>query len=390
MPTNLPPHVKALEKKVLAARTTAEKIKALEEYLAAIPDHKGTAKLRANVKKRIAKLRLELEEERRKRAAVSVLSGKFAIKKEGAAQVVLLGLANSGKSSVLAALTNAKPLISERPFTTTEPVPGMMSYEDVQIQLVEAPPIFEGASEGEGWGPKSLSLSRNADAIALVVDLSQDPVEQFGVLKKELENSRVALEPPSCRIEFEKRGEGGISLVAFGELEDDPQLIKEFLREAGVRNAVIRIWGKASLQDVLRAVTGGYVHKPAVVVANKVDVPGSREKLRLLLDAVEGKVAVVPFSAKTGEGVEELKKAIFSSLDIVRVYTKPPKGPKAEKPIVVKKGTTVIEVAKIVHSDLYERFSYARIWGASAKFPGEKVGANHVLMDGDVVEIHIR
>ncbi|UCH03330.1 MAG: 50S ribosome-binding GTPase, partial [Candidatus Bathyarchaeota archaeon] len=157
MPTNLPPQCGELEKEYLAAKTLQEKIIALQKYLSAIPKHKGTQRLRSRLKTKLSKLRMEAEIQKSGKTASS-FRGKFAIKKEGAAQIIILGVTSSGKSSLLTALTNAKPKILNQPMTTTMPIPGMMVVDDVQIQLVEAPALFQRASEGVGWGSKVLSL----------------------------------------------------------------------------------------------------------------------------------------------------------------------------------------------------------------------------------------
>lgn len=150
MPANLPPECCVLERKYFEAETVPEKIKALENYHAAIPKHKGTERLRAQIKRRISKLRLELEERKKQKARMSLASGSYAVKKEGVGQVVILGASNAGKSSLLQTLTNASLAISDHPFTTTKPIPGMVIFEDVQIQLLEAPALYKGASERRG------------------------------------------------------------------------------------------------------------------------------------------------------------------------------------------------------------------------------------------------
>ena len=142
MPANLPPECRVLERKYFEAETVPEKIKALENYHAAIPKHKGTERLRAQIKRGISKLRLELEERKKQKARMSLA--------EGVGQVVILGASNAGKSSLLQTLTNASLAISDHPFTTTKPIPGMVIFEDVQIQLLEAPALYKGASERRG------------------------------------------------------------------------------------------------------------------------------------------------------------------------------------------------------------------------------------------------
>ena len=192
MPTNLPPQCRLLEKKYLEAETLTEKIQALEEYYSSIPKHKGTERLRNQIKRKLARLRLEVEERKRQKSSAS---GIYSIKKEGASQVAILGTTGSGKSSLLAALTNAKPEISDHPFTTLEPIPGMMPFEDIQIQILEVPAIFEGASEGKGWGMRALGLARNSDGLILLSDLSvDDSCAQLDMMINELNGARIRVE----------------------------------------------------------------------------------------------------------------------------------------------------------------------------------------------------
>ncbi|MEM2587860.1 MAG: GTPase, partial [Candidatus Bathyarchaeia archaeon] len=179
MVTNLPAEAKAKWAQVVACRSTQEKIKLMREFLSLVPKHKGTSRLVANVKRRIAELERELEESKARRKGGGV---GFALPKEGAGQIVILGPPNVGKSSLLASVTNAKPEISPIPFTTQRPIPGMLQYQDIQFQLVEAPAIVEGASEGRMGGTQVLGLARNADGLIVMVDLSEDPVKQISMV----------------------------------------------------------------------------------------------------------------------------------------------------------------------------------------------------------------
>lgn len=225
MPTNLPPQCTELERKYLEAKTLQERIAALQEYHVAIPKHKGTERLRKQVKTKL-KLRMELEGKKDGRASSSA-SGKFAIKKEGTAQIVMLGPTGSGKSSLLSTLTKVAPKILDQPFTTTEPIPGMTSFEDIQIQLIEVPAIFEGASAGFGWGFKVLSLARNADGLILLVDLSRDdPSVQLEMMIKELNNANIIVTERRGRVEIKRKENGGIQVVCFGEFDGTSDDVK--------------------------------------------------------------------------------------------------------------------------------------------------------------------
>jgi len=388
MPTNLPPQCRLLEKKYLEATTLPEKIKALEEYHSAIPKHKGTERLRAQIKMKLSKLRLEMEERKKQRATTSSDSGRYSVKKEGAAQVVILGLTNSGKSSLLRALTNADPEISSHPFTTTEPIPGMMPFEDIQVQLLEAPALFEGASEGREWGLRTLSLARNADGLILLVDLStRDPCTQLEVMIEELNSARIRVEEGGSRVEVEKRDEGGIQFICSGKFLGEMDEIRRFLIENGVNNAIVRIWGEVDLGEVALSLVSGIAYRPAIVVANKIDVEGSEEKLETLRKRFGDKFEVIGASAKTRIGLEGIPRSIFEALNIARIYTKRPRQSSSERPLIMRGETTVEDVTKAIHSEFYKNFKYAKVWGSS-KYPGEKVGLNYPLKDRDIVEIH--
>ncbi len=379
-PVNLPPQARAKWAKTLEARTPEEKLRALQEFLSSIPDHKGSAKLRAHVKHQIAVLRRLIEEQRARRRGGGGPS--FAVEKEGAAQVVLLGWPNSGKSSLLRALTNAKPEVSEQPYTTQLPVPGMMEFEDLKFQLVEAPSL-----RGLERDAATLSLARNADALALVVDLSSDPVAQLASMLEELRDAGIVVGRPKARIEVERQTTGGVRVALMGALlgcsERD---VAELLASYGVRHALVKIWGEATLDDVEDALLRKLVYKPAVVVANKLDAPNASEALRKVEEASQG-LAVVATSARRGVDAKQLGEAIFKALDVIRVYTKAPGEPPSKEPLVVRRGSTVMDVAERVHKQLARQLKYAKVWSSRLPFSPQRVGASFTLEDGDVVEL---
>jgi ribosome-interacting GTPase 1 len=387
LPTNLPPECVLLEKKYLAASSTSEKIVALQQYLAAIPKHKGTERLCARLKTRLARLRLAEEDAKRRRGS-SYLASRYSVKKEGAAQVVLLGLTGSGKSSILTRLTSAKPEISGHPFTTTTPMPGMMAFEDIQIQLVEAPALFAGASEGSSWGPGALGLARNADGLMLVIDLSApDPRLQLETLIDELEKSRITIVEQRGKVEIERKEAGGIQVIFLSELSIPVHDVMHLLRKLKIDNAVVRIGGGVELDDVAQALLHKTVYKPTIVLANKNDVAGAEGKLRALRAAFSH-LLIMAASAVLEQGVEAVPQRVFEALKILRVYTKRPRQPPAVKPMIMPGQSTVGDAAKMIHKDFYRDFKYARLWGSSM-YPGERVGLSRVLQDKDVLEIHV-
>jgi ribosome-interacting GTPase 1 len=387
MPANLPPQCGELEKEYLAAKTLQEKIIALQKYLSAIPKHKGTQRLRRQIKTKLSKLRMEAEIQKRGKTASS-FRGKFAIKKEGAAQIIILGVTSSGKSSLLTALTNAKPKILNQPMTTTMPIPGMMAVDDLQIQLVEAPALFERASEGVGWGSKVLSLARNADGLILLVDLSHNhPSDQLEMMLKELNHSSINVVTKTGRVEIERKKNGGIHIICYTPFEGTFDDIKMLLKNLKIDHAIVKIYDRATLDDVVSSVIRKTVFKPTLVVANKCENDEAEKKLKSLQQKYP-ELDIIGTSVVTNRNLDIIPKKIFSQLKIIRVYTKRIGQKPSKKPIVAKIGYTIEDLAKNVHSTFHKRFKYAKVWG-STKYPGERVGLNYVLEDKDVVELHI-
>ena len=215
MPTNLPAEAKYKWSEASATRNAQQKLQLLQEFLSLVPKHKGTERLRAQVKRQMATLRKEIAEKRQRRVGKG--GPKFFIEKEGAAQVVILGMTNVGKSSLLASTTNAKVEVSGYAYTTRQPVPGIFQYEDLQFQIIEAPALMEGSAEGEAWGLQSLALARNADGLILMVDLSQNPAKQFSLILNELEKSRIFIQRPRARVNIERRHAGaGFRIIVLG------------------------------------------------------------------------------------------------------------------------------------------------------------------------------
>jgi len=323
MPANLPPQYFEAEKRFRAVKSPEEKIVALEEMLAIMPKHKGTDHLRAELRSRIAKL-TELATKKSGAQRASMM-----IEKEGAAQVAIVGLPNAGKSQLVASITNASPTVATYPFTTYAASPGMMEFENIQIQLIDTPPLVPQSVEW--WLPPML---RRADALIIVVDLVDDTLAQMEAVVEQLEKMRIDI---------------GVSGV--GE--------EVFLR-----------------------------HQKALITGNKIDLDGAGENYAALQKKY-GELPVMAISAKEGNGLEELKLKVFRVLDIIRVYTKMPgQKPDFNDPIILGKGNTLADAANAVHKDFRARLKYARVWG-SGKHDGIMVKRDHVLQDGDVIELHM-
>lgn len=328
MPTNLPPEYYDAEERYKAAATPQEKITRLEELISTVPKHKGTDKLRADLRKRLSKLKASTDVKKGASRHVSV----FTIEKEGAAQVAVIGPPNAGKSSLVTALTNASPEIASAPFTTWTPTPGMMEYKHVQIQLIDTPPLHRSYVE-----PAFMDLLRRCDLLLLLLDLQTDPPADYEEsLALLAENNILPIQEKVDR-------------------EFDPRIrFKEF-----------------------------------VFTVNKYDDENDEEVWQIVKELMEDAPTMIPISAKSGYNFELLGETIFKRLQLMRVFSKPPgEEPDLTAPFVLEKGSTVEEFAEKVHRDFFEQLKSARIWG-SGSFDGQIVSRDHVLRDGDIVELRI-
>ncbi len=331
MPANLPPEYRRIEATLREAKTPQEKIEVCEKLLAVIPRHKGTEKLVALYKTKIAKLREEMQ----KRPSTAKRGSLLRIERSGAGQLIVIGPPNAGKSSLVKALTGAKVEVADYPFTTRLPSPFMMPFENIKIQLVDTPPL---ASEFmEPWFPEML---KTADAVLLVADLG---------------------DPDTASL-----------------LEG----IADKLREKKVEFAAV---------DAEIPPDRGPFLKRALLAANKADLDPDGKAFADLTVLLEGPLERLAVSALTGLHVHELKRRVFGVLRIVRAHSKVP-GKKAEmdSPFALSKGSTVIDMARAVHKDFAENLDFARVWSKDGTLDGLRVTRDYVLNDEDIIELHIQ
>lgn len=327
MPANLPPEYYDIEEKFREAQNTGEKIELLEQMMKVIPKHKGTDKLRADIRKRISKLKTSPQSKK----GATRKESPFIISREGGGQVAVIGPTNSGKSSLVAALTNATPDVSNAPHTTWQPVPGMMQAKDIQIQLLDTPPLSRDYMD-KGM----IDLIKRADLALFVVDIESDPFEQLEDLADLLSENKIA------------------PLRLKDRYEDNSKMT--FL--------------------------------PFHVLANKNDDESTDENVEIFCELLEDNWPLLPVSARTGRNLDQLREVVFERLEIIRVYSKTPGKPAdMEAPYVLNIGDTVEEFAANVHKDLAKKMKSARVWGANV-FDGQMVQRDHVLSDGDIVEIN--
>ena len=391
MPTNLPPDAKNKWAEVEAARHPKQKLQKMQEFLRYVPKHKGTMKLRGQIKKKMAVLRKEMEEHKAKRSTRG--GPKFFIEKEGSAQVALLGMTKAGKSCLLSALTNANVLVSAAPYATRSPVPSIMNFEDVQLQVVEAPALMDGSASGRAWGLQTLALARNADGLILMLDLAGDPVAQLNLILSELEKARVLVNQPKGRVEIDRKYMGAsLRIILIGKLLDcTMREVKALLKSYRIADAVVKISGAVTLDDVEDAIFESTTYRPAVIVANKLDLPSATVNLRSLEAHVNGRMPIVAVSCEKKLGLEKLGAALFEALSIMRIYTKEPGEREISKnPFTLKKGGTVHDLAKSIHTDFERDFAFAKVWAKRLTHSPKKVGLGFTLEDGDVVQIHVR
>jgi ribosome-interacting GTPase 1 len=328
MPANLPPTYLEADRRYREARTVEEKIEALEEMLSLIPKHKGTDKMQADIKRRISRHK----EEAQKKKGAAKQKNAYAIDREGAAQVVVIGAPNTGKSSLIAALTNAEPEIAPFPHTTHRPTPGMAPYENIQFQLIDTPPVTS-----EYVDPLMMDLLRRTDIVAPLLDISTDPLGQYDEILEVMAGHRI-----------------------FPEGTEVPEGVK-------------------------RPVT----FKKIMLAVNKVDCPGRHEDFETFIELTRPRHPAVALSILNGTGLDAFLKAVYDLSGIIRVYSKTPgREPDLEEPFVIPAGSTLEDLAGRIHKDFVQRLKYARIWGGRLR-DGMMVQRDYVLTDGDIVEIHI-
>ena len=293
--------------------------------LAIMPKHKGTDKLHADLRRKIAKFTEEAE----RRYATSRTS--FHIRKEGAGQIALIGLPNTGKSHLLSSITEATPDVGDYPFTTQKPTVGMMKYENIQIQIIDTPPVT--GKESRVW---INNIARNADLVAIIIDMEYDPLQQVETVLQELDS---------------------MGIIPETDISDESTI--------------------------------GRRQRRIMVIANKIDLEDSGPKEKQVISEYGNRFPLAMVSAAFDIGLEDLKKKIFEALEIIRIYTKTPgTKPDLNDPIILKNTSTIKEAAEEVHKDFKAKLKYALVWG-SGKFDGQRVGPEHILKDGDIIELHI-
>lgn len=330
-------------------------------------------------------LRSELED-RRARRKLSTGGPSYSLPKEGAGQVVIVGLTSSGKSTLLNQLTGAKAKVGNYGFTTQLPEPGVLKFGGSDIQIIEMPALFEGVEESS-VGRQILGGIRNADLIVLVVDLSKPPLPQMEFLIQVLEKSRIKLNKTPPPIRFAKTGSGGFHIIGQTLFQGDPALIHQLLHMRRIHNCSLQFRGPATLEDLIEVIDGRTCYAPAIIIGTKGDTTNSSANYEELCSRYSENFTIFAISVKNEKGIEEAAAGIFQGLGVIRVYTRKTSGEIADKPIILRKGATIEELADRLHSDFLRSFRYAIVFRKSAKMKRKKVGLTYELEDEDVIQI---
>jgi uncharacterized protein len=379
---NAPSRTMDAYKKYEAATSDSEKANYLEEYISSIPKHKGTEKERGNLKRKLALLREAIIKKGKSAGGGTEIN----VRKQGAAQIVFAGFPNAGKSSMLCEITNADVKVASYAFTTVEPNVGMLEVNDVSLQMVDLPGLISGAAEGKGMGRRFLTVMRNSDIIAFFLAMDNRPLERLDRLLHEFETAGIRLNQERPDVRVKKKDRGGIIILGEHLLTCSKQDAIETCREFGILNADVRINRKMGLEEFVDAIDKSTVWKKAFVILNKIDLATPSDVKRVVkLIKARYNLPTITVSVKNHAHMDQLKREIWDICQLMRIYTIDT--PDSE-PCVIPIGSTAIQMAERIHKDFVKKFRYARVWGKSVKYDGQRVGKDHVLMDGDVIELN--
>ena len=364
--------------------TIEEQIKEIQDEIDKTQKNKATEHHIGKLKAKISRLRDEAE---KRRSSGGATGKSYAVKKSGNATIGFVGFPSVGKSTLLTKITEAKSEIAAYEFTTLDVIPGLMSYRGAKIQVLDMPGMVKGASTGRGRGREILSVIRSLDLIMLFLDVHNIHWE---VLEKELYASGVRLNGRPPDINLSKKDRGGIEIHPTLELTHlDLELAVDIVREYGYINADVVIREDVTEDQLIDFLSENRVYIPALLVLNKIDMVEKSQVVKIRKKLRGWKV--IPISADKEIGIEDLKEEIYNTLEFISVFMKPQGKPADMKdPMVVKAGSTVGMICEIIHRDFRRKFRYATVWGKSAKFPGQMVGLEHELADGDVLTIVVK
>jgi small GTP-binding protein len=358
------------------------KIKELEDRIANTKYNKKTQAAIGQYKAQIAKLK----EKEVSRGKGSGGGQGWEVRKTGDGTVILLGFPSAGKSTLLNTLTGAKSETGSYAFTTLTCIPGVMTYKHAKIQILDVPGIVKGAASGRGRGREVLASMRSADVCLILLDATKP--HEYNTIVKEIYDTHIRLNQIRPDVKIKRTGKDGIRIGATVRLTHlDDETITNVLKEFKINNADVVLRDDITIDQLIDCIEGNKKYMPAITIMNKKDLV-SPQQLKKIMKEYDADLAI---SAASNLGIEELRELIYQKLNIISVYLKEPTNPPdMEEPLIVFKDWTIKEVCAKLHKDFISKFKFARIWGKSAKFDGQKVMMKHVVQDGDILEIHLR
>jgi small GTP-binding protein len=358
-----------------------ERIKELEEELRKTPYNKKTQHHIGLVKAKIAMLK----DKQLKRSSGGKKGEGYSVKKSGDATVILVGFPSVGKSTLLNKLTSANSPIGTYAFTTLTVVPGVLEHEHAKIQVLDVPGVVHGAATGKGRGKEVLAVMRSANLAVIIIDVNFPG--HLKVLQKEIYDAGLRLNAVPPIVKIKKKPKGGLDIGTTVKLTKiKKETIAAILKEFRINNAEIVIRTNITPEQLIDAIEANKVYVPSIIMLNKIDTV-SEKKLEQVKQKIKPDICV---SGEKDINIEELKDMIFKKLNFIRIFCKHiGKKPDLNVPLIMKKGTRIKDMCEKLHRDFITKFKFARVWGKSAKFPGQRLMLNHKLKDKDIVELHM-
>ena len=363
-------------------KTSYDKIKEFEHELSTTKYNKKTQHHIGLVKAKIANLK-------KKELVRSASKGKkdgYSVRKTGDGTVIMLGFPSVGKSTLLNKITNANSPIGSYDFTTLSVIPGTMDYKHAKIQILDVPGVVSGAASGRGRGKEVLAVMRNCDLVLMLLDVNR--LGEHNVLIKEVYETGIRLDQKKPDVRIKKKVRGGIRIGKTVHLPDlDDETIKGIMKEFSISNAEVLIRTKINADQFIDCIEGNKKYVNAIIVINKIDLATPEQ----IEDAKRKFPGAVLICANNPFNINELKEKIYNGLELINIYLKEVrKKADLDVPLIINKNCKIEDVCNKLHKDFVTKFKFARVWGKSAKFGGQMLRLKHKLLDGDVVEIHLR
>ncbi len=400
MSANLPPQARVKYQEYLDAGALEERIKKLEEFLSLVPKHKATEKIVALNKSRLAKMKREFDDRKQQQKITQKTISPFSIKKEGI-QIILISrfqTSGVGKTSLLNYLTGAAEEKIGK--FTAFPEIGIYRYQKIRFQIVEMPPIMEGASDGIGNGKEILAQLRAADLLCFCIDLSRNIEEQMNLLLYELSRADIRINQSPPPLTIEKTGANKIQVLYMTKeakknerMEELTEEIKEVVYANGVHNGIVKIYGEITLDNIIDVLTPSVVYKKVIILGTKGDLSHTQEVFQNLRNSYKDKFPIILGTSFQKENFpQDFGEIILKFLKKIRIYTMSG-GIVAQQPLIIDLGVNlcvrVKDVAIKIHRSFYESFDYAVVIREGERQKRKKVGLDYILNDNDIVEIHM-